>query len=192
MNPIELVFYKLVSQEIELSEFENWVYSESALEQVLNSDDYLNIISINYKTPSGLYEAQKVLSNYFSMGKYYEWSIRNILGKIIERPNNVPKYIEQCYDLYCDGFGFMDNLGLGYGLGLTCTDSIDDKVDEYYPRIIDEASRVMEWLDTGKIVITGHSGEYQGVEYEDNRIKNEIEPTAYKIQKLKKWWQFWL
>ncbi|MDK2594051.1 hypothetical protein [Pseudoalteromonas obscura] len=183
MHPVELTFYKLVSKEIELTKFENWVYSETALEQTLSSDDYLEIISINYKTPSGLYEAQKVLSKYFSMGKYYEWSIRNVLCKIIEKPNDVHKYIEQCYDLYCAGFGFMDNLGLGYGLGLTCSDDFNGKVDDFYPQIIEEVKRVILWLDSGKIVITGHSGEYQGVEYHDNRNAKEKEPTGYKIQK---------
>ena len=186
MHPIELTFYRLVSREIELNDFENWVYTETTLEQTLNSDDYLEIISINYKTPSSLYEAQKVLSKYFSMGKYYEWSIRNILHKIIAKPHDVDKYIEQCYDLYCEGFGFMDNLGLGYGLGLTCPDGFNDKVDEFYPRIAEEAERVILWLDTRKIVITGHSGEYRGIEYDDNRSHKEKEPTGYKIQKSKK------
>jgi len=181
LHPVELTFYKLVSKEIELNDFENWVYTETTLEQTLDSDDYLEIISINYKTPSGLYEAQKVLSKYFSMGKYYEWSIRNILHEIIAKPNDVHKYIEQCYDLYCEGFGFMDNLGLGYGLGLTCPDGFNDKVDEFYPNIAEEAERVILWLDTRKIVITGHSGEYRGIEYDDNRSPNEKEPTGYKI-----------
>ncbi len=192
MNPVELVFFKLVSHEIELLEFEKWVYSESKLEEILNPNDYLKLISINYKTPSGLYEAEKVLSNYFSMGKYYEWNIRNILQKITDKPNDVHKYIEQCYDLYCDGFDFMDNLGMGYGLGLTCPDYYNEKVDDYYPQILSEVEKVLEWLDNGKIVITGHSGEYQGIEYEDNRRVEEKEPTGYKVQESKKWWQFWL
>ncbi|GLX78284.1 hypothetical protein tinsulaeT_16240 [Thalassotalea insulae] len=181
MNTLELVFFKLVSHEIELSEFESWVYSESRLEEILSSDDYLELISINYKTPSSLYEAQKILTSYFSMGKYYEWNIRNILQKIVEKPNDVHKYIEQCYNLYCEGFGFMDNLGLGYGLGITCSDYHNEKVDDYYPQILGEVDKVVEWLDSGKIVITGHSGEYHGIEYEDNRSVIEKEPTGYKI-----------
>ncbi|MBG9993830.1 hypothetical protein I6F50_02030 [Pseudoalteromonas sp. NZS127_1] len=85
----------------------------------------------------------------------------------------------------------MDNLGMGYGLGLTCPDYYNEKVDDYYPQILDEVEKVLEWLDNGKIVITGHSGEYQGIEYEDNRSVEEKEPTGYKVQESKKWWQFW-
>lgn len=84
------------------------------------------------------------------MGKYYEWNLRNILKKIVEKPNDVQRYIEQCYDLYCDGFSFMDNLGLGYGLGLTCPDDLNEEVDDYYPQILDEVVKVIGWLDSGQ------------------------------------------
>ncbi|WP_299495128.1 hypothetical protein [uncultured Shewanella sp.] len=94
MDPVALVFFKLVAHEIELSVFERWVYCESTLEETLHPDDYLALITISYTTPGALYEAEKVLSNYFSIGKYYEWKIRNILQKIIEKPNDVQLYIK--------------------------------------------------------------------------------------------------
>jgi hypothetical protein len=190
LNSVELVFYKLVSHQIELLEFEEWVYTESTLEKTLNPDDYLHLISINYKTPCGLYEAEKVLSNYFSMGKYYEWNLRNILQKINEKPSDVHRYIAMCYDLYCDGFWFLDNLGLGYGLGITCPNDFNGKVEDYYPKILVEVEKVLGWLDSGKIIITGHSGEYQGIEYVDYRSQKEQQPTGFKPIKIKKWWQF--
>ena len=86
----------------------------------------------------------------------------------------------------------MDNLGLGYGLSIACPDYGRDIVDDYYPQILEEVEKVVEWLDNGKIIITGHSGEYQGIEYADNRSPEEKQPTSYKEQKIKKWWQFWL
>ncbi|WP_299010912.1 hypothetical protein [uncultured Shewanella sp.] len=136
MDPTKLVFFKLVAQKIELPAFETWVYTESKLEETLTSDDYLALISINYTTPSALYEAKKILSLYFSMGQYYEWYLRNILQKIVNRPSDVQQYIRQCYELYCDGFDFMDNLGMGYGLSATCPDYYNETVDDYYPQIL--------------------------------------------------------
>ncbi|ROS66355.1 hypothetical protein [Vibrio crassostreae] len=189
MHSSELVFYKLVSREIELAEFEEWVYSSPELEKILNPDDYLELISISYKMPSGLYEAQKILSNYFSLGKYHEWALRNLLGKIVSKPADVHKYIEQSYDLYCEGYDFLDNLGLGYGLSIIHPEDESFSVDKFYPQILDEVSKVIEWLDTGEIEITGHDGEYQGIEYIDKRTAREKEPTAYKVTNTnKKWW----
>jgi len=184
LDSVELIFYKLVSNEIGLADFEKWVYSETALEDILSFEDYLELISINYKKPSGLYEAEKTLSKYFSLGKYHEWNVRNILKKIIERPDDVHKYIEQCYDLYCDGFNFLDNIGLGYGVDIKCPEYSDATVDDYYPQILVEAEKVIDWLDNGKIVITGHSGNFQGIEYDDNRNTKETEPSGYKVKKV--------
>lgn len=55
-----------------------------------------------------------------------------------------------------------------------------------YPAVADEANRVLHWLDTRKIVITGHSGDYQGIQYKDDRSKEEPEPSAYDTVKPKK------
>lgn len=117
------------------------------------------------------------------MGKYYEWNIRNILQKIIEKPADVQKYIEQCYDLYCDDFGFMDNLGVVYGIGIAYSNYFDEKLEDCYPQLLDEVNKVTDWLDNGKIVITGHSVEYHSIEYDDHRNEEEKTPTGYKIQK---------
>ena len=98
----------------------------------------------------------------------------------------------ECYDLYCDGFNFLDNLGIGYGLGLTCPDEYNESVEDYYPAIVQEAEKVLSWLDDGKIVITGHTGEYQGIKYNDFRTKQERKPTGYeKSTPQKSWWKFW-
>jgi len=80
----------------------------------------------------------------------------------------------------------MDNLGMGYGLGLTCSDYYNQKVGDYYPQILGEIAKVAEWLDSGQIVITCHSGEYQGIEYIDKRSIAEKVSTAYLIKSNKK------
>ena len=206
MNKFELIIYKLIAREIELNEFEQWVYSEKELESLLSSDEYLDLISLTYKQPSSLYEAKKILSPHIDIGKYYEWYLRRILQKVIDHPTDVHKYIEQCYDLYCDGYGFLDNLGLGYGLAVTVppseysADSWNELkspeqkklIEGFYPSVREEAEKVISWLDDRKIVITGHDGDFQGIQYTDLRTSEEKEPTGYKVATpTKKWWKLW-
>ena len=194
MNNFEEKTYKLISRKVEISDFEKWVYSEKELEKLLTYDDYLALISLSYTTPSTLYEAEKILKKYIKIEKYHEWYLRKILQKIIERPNNVYKYISQTYDMYCDGYYFLENLGIGYGLSIEVPPScysaqswenlepIEQKilVGTYYPSVQKEAEKVIYWLDSKKIVLTGHSGDYQGIEYKDNRKPEEKEITGYK------------
>ncbi|WP_156317127.1 hypothetical protein [Marinagarivorans algicola] len=188
MKNFELVVYRLIARETEIEEFEQWVYSEKELEQVLTSDEYLDLISLSYKQPSSLYEAEKILKRYIDTGKYYEWSLRRVLEKIVDRPKNVARYIEKCYDLYCDGYSFLDDLGLGYGLSVVVppTDCIEENeksklIDSFYPAVAEEALKVIGWLESGRVVITGHDGGNQGIEYNDNRSSQEREPTGYKV-----------
>lgn len=209
MSEFKLTIYKLLLKEIDQNEFEQWVYAEKNLSEILTSDDYLEIISLNYKTPSSLYDAGKILQKYIQIEKCYEWQLRNVLHKIIDRTSDVHIYIEQCYDLYCDGYGFLDNLGLGCGLAVTVPSekykgeswqelTVKDQqqlIDEFYPDVAEEAKKVILWLDSGKVILIGHSGENQGIEYQDNRSTSEKEPTGYKCKKrevtTKSWWKFW-
>ncbi|WP_027709740.1 hypothetical protein [Zooshikella ganghwensis] len=206
MNKFELIIYKLIAREIEINEFEQWVYSEKDLESFLSYDEYLNLISLTYKQPSSLYEAEKILKPHIDIGKYYEWYLRRVLQNVIEHPIDAHKYIEQCYDMYCDGYGFLDNLGLGYGLTVTVppseynADSWDKLkspeqkrlIESFYPSVCEEAEKVIGWLDTGKIVLTGHNGDFQGIQYTDSRTPEEKEPTGYKVATpQKKWWKLW-
>lgn len=188
LTSFDLAVYKLIAHEHKRLDFEQWVYSNENLETILSSDEYLELISLNYKTPSSLYDAEKILKKYINFGNYCEWFVRNTLQKIIEKPSNVHTYIEECYDLYCGGYNFMDNLALGYGLDInTHQVSYDpeqsDLIKHFYPEIENEARKVIEWLDNKKIIITGHNGAYQGIEYTDLRSDNEKIPTGYKISK---------
>ncbi len=204
MNKFNLIIYKLIAREVEINEFEQWVYSDKTLESFLSSNEYLDLISLDYKQLSSLYEAEKILRPYIDIGKYYDWYLRGILQKIIERPIDAHKYIEQCYDMYCDGYWFLENLGLGYGLAVTVppsgynADSWDKLelpkqkrlVESFYPSVREEAEKVIRWLDTKKIVLTGHNGDFQGIQYTDSRTPEEKEPTGYKVAiPTKKWWR---
>jgi hypothetical protein len=125
------------------------------------------------------------------------------------------------YDLYCKGYNFLDNLGLGYGLAVEVPYSQADSwgeltpeqqetlLNSFYPNIEYEIKKVIRWLETGKVVLTGFQDDYQHYEYIDNRTDEEKQPTAYQIAsrdttikaeettqsrsgiEQKPWWKFW-
>lgn len=195
MKHFDLTVYKLIERKIEIKNFEHWVYSEKELENILTPDDYLDLISLGYNLPSSLYKAEKILKKYIDIGKYHELNLRRVLQKVIDRPKDAYKFIEQCYDMYCDGYNFLDNIGLGYGLhvavppsnlGADTWQELKSQeqlklINSFYPAVAEDAQRILLWLDTGKIILMDHNGEYQGIEYEDHRTSQEKEPTAYKV-----------
>lgn len=207
MKNFELTIFKLIAREIKITYFEQWVYSEKGLEDLLTSDEYLDLISLRYKLPSSLYEAEKILIRYIDLGKYYEWRLKRVLQKVIERPPDAHIYIVQCYDLYCDGYSFLENLGLGYGLAITALPSCSDAdnweeleskkqielIDSFYPKVRKEAEKVLCWLNSKKIILIGTEGDFEDIIYQDNRTKEEKLPTGNKIATpiKKKWWNLW-
>ena len=206
LNEIESTLFRLLAREIEVADFEQWVYAHSDLEQALGPDTYVDLISLDYRSSSALSEAEQVLKQQVDWGKYYEWRLRRILQRIVDRPEGVHRDIEQCYDLYCDGYGFLDVLGLAYGLCVASppppyrADSWkdlepaeqDDLLDSFYPGVRDKALEVLGWLDSGTIVLTGHSGDHRGIQYDDHRPSAPAESTDHKPSVLTKpWWKFW-
>ena len=206
MKDSYLTIYRLIAREVEIDDFERWVYAEKGLEDLLGPDEYLGLISLDYRLPSSLYEAEKILRRYIDIGDYHEWYLRRVLQKVIDRTEDAHESIEQCYDLYCDGYDFLDNLGLGYGLSIAVPPSeygadtwdalasAEQKrlIDGFYPDVRQEAEKVLRWLDTRKIVLTGQGEGTEGIQYQDNRTAEERKPTGYKVAApARKWWKPW-
>jgi len=154
----------------------------------LSAEEYLAIISLDYSRPSSRYEAEKILRQYINIGKYYEWYISRVLQKIIARPPDTYKYIEQYYQLCCSGFTFLGDLGLNYGLRIIATlknyssenwyeltpSEQTQLIDSFYPDVAQEAKKVLRWFRDRQIAIVDRDEANNTVNYLDNRSSQSI------------------
>ena len=108
----------------------------------------------------------------------------------MNRKGNLAKILEQFYDLYCQGYGFLDNLGLYYGLKFYdyCLETLSeaeiaDKLNNILPEVDKEIAKVLSWLQQGKIQIIDYPTSSSGVNYIDDRSELEKIPL-YKIHKI--------
>ena len=185
MDKYKKIYFKLKELIISSQEFEDFIYNDQELEKFLKRDDYLNLISLDYSKRISLYEAEKVFKLYIQEGEYLEWKLVNTLNKIIKKPQDVDRYIVACYDHYCDGYDFLDILGLKYGLFIVvppdsykvetwCQLSENEKkeyINSFYPEIAHEAKKVLNWFKEKEIVIKGEGKESGSIDYEDFRNK---------------------
>jgi len=193
-DDIKQVFFETINGNTTLPEFEQWVYSEPQLEQVLTSEDYLNLISFGFNEDGAKYALFHLLLNLIDMGEYETWKLLWLLHEALKRNKNLPEILMTFYDMYCREYNFLDNLGLGYGLAvevpLPQADSWDELthaqqeaiLDGFYPEIEQEILKVISWIDNKKIVLTGNKNSYYHYEYIDNRTEEEKLPTAHKRQ----------
>jgi hypothetical protein len=207
---IKQIFFDTLSGDKTVLEFEQWLYADKRLETILNSDDYLDLISYGYKANNAKYGLFKLLEKHIDKGELEKKRIYTLLTKALNKDKELPEILMTFYDLYCKGYNFFDNLGLGYGLrvevpGINNYEETWDDLSEaeqtallnsFYPDLETEINKVISWLDTGKIILTGVKDEYNHFEYIDNRTELEKQPTGYKVATIdsnvqKPWWKIW-
>lgn len=207
---IKQTFLDTLTGEKPVLEFEQWLYADTRLENILNPEDYLDLISYGYKADDSKYGLFRLLEKHIDKGELETKRIRTLLTKALNKDKELPQLLMSFYDLYCKGYSFFDNLGLGYGLSVE-VDGINNyeetwdhlgKTEQrnllhsFYPDIDIEIKKVISWLDTKKIILTGIKDKYNHFEYIDNRTELEKQPTGYKVatgdkDPKKPWWKIW-
>lgn len=205
---IKDLFFKTLSGDISIEDFEQWLYQSKELEQLLIADDHFELISYNFKQAGAKYGLASLLKKHIDIGAYEKWKLKKLLDKVEQKQGDYPRAITEFYDLYFRGYAFLDKLALNYGLTLDYPwspyglDSFDqmteqqqkDLADSFYPDINIEIHRVRDWLDTDQIKLKGAQNEFGEYEFIDNRPKEDKPPTTYTVQDRrtsKKWWQVW-
>ena len=208
---IKQTFFDTLTGDKSVLEFEQWLYADKRLENILNPDDYLDLISYGYKADNSKYGLFRLLEQHIDKGELETKRVRMLLTKALNKDKDLPQILMTFYDLYCKGYNFFDNLGLGYGLAIevprvnnTSADTWDelneqqqkDLLDSFYPGLDNEIKKVISWLDTEKVVLTGIKDDYNHFEYIDNRTEIEKQSTGYQVATVdnkaqKPWWKIW-
>lgn len=198
LNEIESKYFNLIENKISVKEFENWVYHSKWLEEELEEEEYIDLISFNYGAPGSKYEIGKILKDRFDEGKFEAVKMIELLNSIIERDGKEGESLTRMYDLYCRGYYFLEDLGLGIGLLIEVPhkygveyyhelNEIQKKaiVDIVYPSAKELAIELKNWVLNGDLKLTGErEPELNRWQYIDNRTKEDKKSRVWKIEDL--------
>lgn len=192
---IELNFYDTIIGKISIQEFEAWIYSDKEIESILSEDDYLELISFNYKKSGAKYELINLLSKkYIDLGEYEKWKMVNKLKIALKRDERLPDILRDFYNLYCRGYVFLYDLGLGYGLtvevplsGNYSAETWEEMnehekkqlINSFYPQLEFDIKRAIDWIENKKIIFTGKTDDIGHYEYEDLRTEEARKSTVW-------------
>jgi hypothetical protein len=124
------------------------------------------------------------------------------------------------YDLYCKGYNFLQDLGLGFGLMVEVPPSKyskdnwedlreeekQDLLNSFSPEIDVVIQRVIDWLTNKRIILTGEQDEIGHYNYQDFRTEDERKllmwtpvtgglklnaKTEWTAKEIKPWWKIW-
>ena len=61
---LQLQFFKVYSEEISIGDFEQWLYGETELEELLGENYYLDLVSLNFKDRHIRHEMSKIINSF--------------------------------------------------------------------------------------------------------------------------------
>lgn len=201
LNEIEEKYFALMEDRISFFEFEEWVYRSKWLENELSKDEYLDLISLDFMTPSMKYEVGKILKSKINEGKFQEITLLNFLESIIVRDGKEGESLIRLYDLYCDGYYFLQDLGLGIGLqidfppsefGVDYYHELNENqkkqlIDSVYPAAKELAEELKDWIINKELVLTGElDDDFNRWQFIDKRTEEDKQSRIWKEVKNKK------
>ena len=107
------------------------------------------------------------LTHFINAKEFEEYRIRQVLITLRDKTAGFIEALYKSYDLYADGYFFMETVGVQHGLTFSNTyfdyyewkklPESDKKasISKIYPSVKIEAERVLIWLDNGTIKLTG-------------------------------------
>lgn len=181
MLSLEESAIKLFLDEWTVSGFEAWVYENNEIEQTLDAKNYLDLIGIDFRGRHALYEARKILKPYTNIAEARRRQLFRLLENIKNRGQGAHVDIGASYDLYCKGWYFLGDLGLPSGLPLQSVppNLQEDYIDQFYPDIVFIVDKILNWLNTEKIIIlSDNEGEPNVLQYDDRR------PFSWRLKNI--------
>lgn len=181
-------FYKTIKGDISLDDFEQWLYADKKLEKQLRSEDYLDLISLSFKKSGAKYEIWVLLKKHIDLGEFETYKMLALLNEAKQKTERLPYVLMEFYDLYCKGYNFFQDLGLGIGLAVEVprvnnitadtweeltSEQQQELLDSFSPELEECIEQVIIWLETKKIILTGEQDEIGHYDYEDYRTEEE-------------------
>ncbi len=180
ISPIaEKMIHQVLTKKMSLQSFEQWLYEDNALE-LSNPELYFELISFDYSSENNLKNFYNSFVKYVCFHRFEADRIKEYLQSIINKDKNYADAISIMYDLYCDGYGFLGKLGMVYGFYLAdystslSNNNMNNIMHNFYPNIINDAQKVIKWLDEEKIVFKNEDNGWGQFEYDDFRSEAEV------------------
>lgn len=171
---IQSMFYKIYKKQISINTFEEWVYDNPSIEDIIGKEVYLDIVSINFNDRHVFHELEKLLCRHINFGEMEFERIRGLLESIITGQSDIYDLMETIYDDYCRGYTFLRFLGLSFiTSGLVeeiGVPGVRENLLKRIPKYKTEAHRLLELFKDNKIKIVD---EYMYSDYRkpDDRIE---------------------
>ena len=100
----KLKLFEFLNDEINLSEFQNFIFQTKELEDELGKEIYNYLILLNPNDKNVIKRVKYLVSKIISEGEFETWKLKELLMKFINEPQKLKEYLDIFYDLFCGSF----------------------------------------------------------------------------------------
>lgn len=192
METLQEKIFKVVEEQIDIKDFESWLYAERHLSERMDESLILELYSFNYNQIGVKYEFKKLFLSFFDEGKFTNWKIITNLKALSEGCDKPKRILQDFIDLERAGYPYLQRIGYSlYSLedceyyGLNKQEMINDIQKEAELLL----SEIQIWLQTTSGPdLKNFESKPENMEeiliiVSEDELTNEME--------TKKWWKFW-
>jgi hypothetical protein len=103
-----------------------------------------------------------------------------LLKEAQQKNDRLPYILTEFYELYCKGYNFLQDLGIGFGLTVSAPEPADfweelsaeqqkEMLESFSPKLEKCIEQVIYWLETKSVILTGEQDENGRFKYNDFR-----------------------
>jgi hypothetical protein len=195
-NKLKETYYSYLENNLSLKDFETFIYEHAWIAEIIGENKYLDLICLDFKNSAIKYQLGDIFIPVFGLGEYYKRTLLKDFHEALLQNENLPSILAHLYDLYCDGYDFLQDLGLGYGLSCVCP-SIGKKVynsweelndeqkkrilNSFLPQLPHDIKRVIDWLERDTIILLDEKDNMDRMTFADNRNEEEKKSTVWVL-----------
>lgn len=192
MESLQKRIFKVIEKQIDIKEFESWLYSKTSLSERMDEDLILELYSFNYNQKGVYYEFRKLFLSFFDEKEFANWKIIANLETLSEGCDVPERILADFYDLGYDDYPYL--ISIGYNkYELEDCEYYGWSREKMISEIRKEASllllEIQEWIQT--------TSNFDLSQFEPKTKNIDMIPCSVPSDVItnetssKKWWEFW-
>lgn len=166
---VKEMFFETIGGHVSMTQFETWARTSFDLPSSVSTEDLKTILSIDYKSIGAPGQLLPFLNQLVDPGEMETYKMLKLLNEAKRDNDNLPKLLDEFHTLYHLDYDFLEELAVGLR-----NRKLANPSESLQPELEQVTQRIIDWINTGKIVLTGDYDEYtHGNLYKDLRTNHE-------------------
>jgi hypothetical protein len=192
MEALKEKVFKVIDRQIEIKDFESWLYDQSSLSERMDEALILELYSFNYNQRAASFEFKQLFLPFFDEKEFIEWKIIANLKTLSAGCNEPERILGDFYKMGCESYPCLAAIGYNNYWIEDC-EQFGWSRQKMIREIQNEAKLLLfeieEWLETSSYNdLMQFQPKSKKLEMENNTTSDA--PISTEVDS-KKWWEFW-